>query len=507
MKQIYKLLVLLLIFSACALKGQQNPRFTHFLFNESAFNPAMAGVNDREIFLYHRQQWSGLDDGSFSSQLLGASFRPFGKSSRIGLGILLNADQAHIIKNGNYGMTFAYRILNGGEDLPHTLSIGVMGGVITNRLAYESAQINNPFDITFFDQNVSELVFNYGMGITYQGKIGEGTLSINAASNQSANDLMFDNPETGFLYGLKRNLVAQARFSYPLNDDISLEPALMYRRLLANSTLKDDIVVGMRGNFKGTVSGGVTYATVSNSVGVVLGINLGKGQTSGAFEMPMGVGADLGMTYELGILVQPGRKDKKQDPIAQTPTPGRDSLTLAEEKEILESEEITRLQLIRKLQKVEDRPFNVNIEVRKNGKKTVVIYRLVNLFSAYVNVPKIENFIDHLSQLNEEWVEKGYKNRQTLLTSRTYENEAIMNAVIDMKYEGEFGPINNVPYRYNDQATNISLGDDLLTIKEREFLKLYRFVSSLRSHTDQISMNIKSRQSVFETVIEFRLEK
>ncbi len=499
MKHIYLILFLLPVIGSFSLYGQQNPRFTNFLFNESAFNPAKAGINNTELFLYHRQQWSGLDDGAFTSQLIGASFRPFGFLQRVGLGVLLNVDQAHIIKSGNYGLTFAYRILD-GQNIPHTLSIGVLGGVVSSRLSYESAQINNPFDIVFFDQGVNDMVFNYGMGIAYQGKFGKGTLFLNAASNQSANDLMFDNPETGFLYGLKRNLIANARYSHPLNDNISIEPGVLYRRMFVNSQLKNDIVVGIRGNFKQTVSAGVTYATVSNSVGVVLGINLGQAQTSGAFEMPIGTGADLGMTYELGLVVKPVKRVRNpEEVVAEGNKPNK------REKE--EKGEITRAGLLRKLQKIDDRPFTVDIQVEKKGKKTTVYYKLVNLFSAYSGVPQIENFVEHLSALNDDWREKGYENKQTILTSKTYENEAIMSAIVDMKYNGEFGEIKGVPYRYNDKDVTMELNGEQLSIREREFLKLYRFVGSLRSHSDQISLNIKSNQSVFETVIEFRLEK
>ncbi len=510
MRQIYIILLFLCFSAGGALFGQQSPRFAHFLFNESAFNPAMAGVNKTEVFLFHRQQWAGLDDGSFTSQLIGAGIRPFGLMSRIGLGVLLNVDQAHIIKNGNYGLSFAYRILD-GEQTPHTLSIGVLGGVISNSLSYESAQINNPFDIALFDRAVNDMVFNYGMGIAYKGPIGDkGTLMVSAASNQSANDLMFDNPETGFLYGLKRNLIANARFAYAINEKISVEPGVLYRRMFVNSDLKDDIVVGVRGNFMETVSAGVTYATASNSVGVVLGISLGKAKTSGAFEMPMGTGADLGMTYELGVVVRPTRlqREEEEEVVADTNTPATAPVanpTKKVEKEI--KGEITRARLIRQLQEVGDRPFNVEIEVEKNKRNTVVYYRFVNLFSAYAGVSKVENFVNHLNELNKEWADMGYKIRHTLLTSKTYENEAIMNAVIDMKYGGEFGSVNGVPYQYNRGAASISLGDDQLTIKEREFLKLFRFVQALRSNTDQIDISILSNQSVFETVIEFRLEK
>lgn len=505
MKQVYIILIFLFFSTGSSLFGQQSPRFTHFLFNESAFNPAMAGVNKTEIFLFHRQQYSGLDDGSFTSQLIGAGVRPFGLLSRIGLGILLNVDQAHIIQNGNYGLSFAYRILD-GEQTPHTLSIGVLGGVISNRLSYESAQINNPFDIALFDRGVNEMVFNYGMGIAYRGPIGEkGTLSVSAATNQSANDLMFDNPETGFLYGLKRNLIANARFAYNLNDKISLEPGVLYRRLLVSSDLQDDIVLGVRGNFMETVSAGVTYSTVSKSVGVMVGISLGKAKTSGAFEMPMGTGADLGMTYELGVVVRPTRLQREEEENQAVASTNPPKTRKRKDKEI--KGEITRARLVRQLQQVDDRPFNIEIEVDKQKSSTTVYYKFVNLFSAYNDVPKVENFVEHLNQLNREWADMGYQIRQTILTSRTYENEAIMNAVVDMKYGGEFGPINGIPYQYNRQAQNMNLQDDRLTIKEREFLKLYRFVQSLRSHTDQISLNLLSNQSVFETVIEFKLEK
>ncbi len=500
MKHIYTTLLFSFLLSTSFLFGQQNPRFAHFLFNESAFNPAMAGVNKTEIFLYHRQQWSGLDDGAFTSQLIGASVRPFGFLNRVGFGLLLNLDQAHIINNGNYGLTFAYRILD-GESIPHTLSIGVLGGVINNRLAYESAQINNPFDILLFDRGVNETAFNYGMGIAYRGQVGPGMLSLNVASNQSANDLMFDNPETDFLYGLERNLIANAHYSFALNDKINIAPGVLYRRLLVNSELKNDILVGIKGDFLGTVSAGVTYATVSNSVGVVLGINLGKAQTSGAFEMPMGAGADLGMTYELGITAHLEKKAREKEVAVK---PDQSGLPPVEEEP---SGEITRARLMRQLQTVDNRPFSINIEVDKNAKNTIVTYRLVNLFSAYQGVPQIENFINHLVELNKEWEAMGYQNRQTLLTSTTYENEQIMNAIIDMKYKGEFGQINRVPYRYNNEASTITIEEKLLSIRDREFLKLYRFVNALRTHTDQVDIHIKSNQSVFETVIEFRLEK
>lgn len=531
------LLPALILLGILKLEAQQSPRFINYLFNESAFNPALAGVNGTEAFLFHRQEWTGLNDGNFSSQILGGSIKPFGTFQKIGIGALLMLDQAHIIQSGQYGLTFSYQILD-GTLTPHRLSLGLLGGVTIKRIDFQKAQINNPFDVFLFDEAVNETGYNFGMGIAYSGPVGNGKLFLNAASTQSNFDFNIEDPDGDFILGLKRNILASARYRLPINQDVAIEPAVLFRTLLTSNELKEDFVFGIRGHYKQAAWAGLMYATASNSVGLVVGINLGKASASGAFEMPVGSSNDLGLTYELGIHYQPGEKERKKLRITEaskdsTAAPikvaegkpekqkkdkasGKSNkkdktkaLAKKEDKKEEEGEEtlISLKELISKYNLSKANALKSRIEINPlvgtDDDMNAISYRYTDLYAGYNNTPPVDALMNHLKENIQDWQNRGFEVVSITATTNSSESQQIMSRVLSQSYEGEFGAISGVNFQFDGQNTNVVITPgEKLTIREVEYLKLYRLANAFQEYTGKIDLRLNANRPIFETVIE-----
>jgi len=79
-----KIFIISLILCTTSLFGQQIPQFSHYLLNQFAFNPAVAGSKDcLDVTLAHRSQWSGFEGAPITTY---GSFNTTLKQDKFGLG-------------------------------------------------------------------------------------------------------------------------------------------------------------------------------------------------------------------------------------------------------------------------------------------------------------------------------------------------------------------------------------------------------------------------------------
>ncbi len=536
----YLLLILLLGWQIHTTEAQQSPGFLQYLYNESAFNPAVAGVYGTEVFLLHRQEWTGLSDGgTFSSQVIGGSLRPFGEFQRVGFGAMLLLDQAHIIQTGRYSATFAYQVLDGTVS-PHRLSIGILGGVIDKRLDFNAAQVNNPFDAFLFGENFRDLNFNYGAGIHYIGPVGTGTLIVSAATTQGNNNFDIRNPEGDILFGLRRNIIGTARYNFPLNDQLAIEPAVMYRTLLLNSDIQDDIVAGVRVNYDETLWGGLTFSTASSAVGITLGVSFGKAQAGAAAELPLGELSDVGgINYEAGFLYRPGIKERPEkeemadqpvDSVSISEGPAREEPAIAGEevkpeepteeepavqpaipKEPVLQPAVSLSQLISKFNQSDAVTLKIDIGLEvlsgPDGNLNVVTYKYIDLYSGYNEIEAIENLIEHLLSNVPDWRSDGLQISSISITTNSRESEQVLSRQLSTIYEGDLGDISDIPYQVNGQNINVTISPDTqITLQQLEYLKLYRLYQAFEPVSQNIKLRFNSSRNAYSTSIEFILK-
>lgn len=123
MKKIVFLFVLTLMLTATSSYGQQDPQYTHYMYNMNVVNPAYAGSRETlSIGLLGRTQWVGIDG---APQTITANVHaPIG--SNLGVGLSFIADEIGPVKEQNVYADVSYTVNTSEEG---RLAFGLKGGV------------------------------------------------------------------------------------------------------------------------------------------------------------------------------------------------------------------------------------------------------------------------------------------------------------------------------------------------------------------------------------------
>jgi type IX secretion system PorP/SprF family membrane protein len=182
--------------------AQQDPQFTHNMFNQFSINPGFAGSMDKVCFsMLYRNQWSGIPDApSVVVANIHTPFKLFGAEH--GVGLSYTEDKTFFSTNKNANLTYAYRFKLGEGKM----GIGVRGGLI-----FQEAKAD----------------WNYGVGID-----GTQNTSENLPKSESVNLMDFSvgayySSELVYL-GLAASHITSPTFHYvgdgSANIDLELVP-------------------------------------------------------------------------------------------------------------------------------------------------------------------------------------------------------------------------------------------------------------------------------------------
>lgn len=162
MKNIKYILVAIgLIYQSATLSAQQDPMYTHYMYNTLAINPAYAGSRDAlSIMGLGRFQWVGLN-GAPMSQTFQVHTPIFGG---LAAGISLGNEKIGPVSNTNINFDLAYHFYFAQHS---RLAIGMRysASFYNNRLAQLNPE--DPTDPTFAS-NYNISLGNVGAGIYYQ---------------------------------------------------------------------------------------------------------------------------------------------------------------------------------------------------------------------------------------------------------------------------------------------------------------------------------------------------
>ena len=172
LRRILPFVVLLICVSA--LRAQQDPMFTKYMFNSLVFNPAYAGSKEYlTINALHRSQWldwntagNSLQDGASGGAPTTQTFTIHGPANkRVGLGLNLINDEIGVSQSTSINMAYAYRIDFGTG----TLSLGLQGGIRYWRADWDRLTYRDPraTDRVFSRPNPQLWMPNFGGGFYY----------------------------------------------------------------------------------------------------------------------------------------------------------------------------------------------------------------------------------------------------------------------------------------------------------------------------------------------------
>lgn len=163
MKTINQLIGSLFLSALCfTANAQQDPMFTHYMYNTLSINPAYAGSREAlTITALHRSQWVNFK-GAPSTQSL-TLHTPIGVK-HIGLGLSGSNDRIGPVNNTSVTGSFAYIMQLSKKS---KLALGMSGGVNILQADLNSLDLDQQNDPTFQNNIANRVTPNFGVGIYF----------------------------------------------------------------------------------------------------------------------------------------------------------------------------------------------------------------------------------------------------------------------------------------------------------------------------------------------------
>jgi len=241
-------LVLVLSLYAITVSAQQQNRFTQFMWNEYAINPAYTGaLAYSPVQLTYRKQWQGFN-GSPETFTFGGHTA---LNAKMGLGAMVFKDNmGGAITQTGIMVNYAYRVRLNNQS---NLSFGLSG--IINQFAFDNTKINalNANDPSFQGGVQKSTAPDAMFGILYTNK----KLNIGFSSSQLVQSKLKNlNDVPGANNRLIRHYNAQLSYNFIVNDKFNIEPALLAK---ATEVTPMQLDVNLRGWYQNILMLGFTY--------------------------------------------------------------------------------------------------------------------------------------------------------------------------------------------------------------------------------------------------------
>ncbi|WP_299129315.1 type IX secretion system membrane protein PorP/SprF [uncultured Winogradskyella sp.] len=268
------LIVFTTLLTTKEVQAQQDPQFTHYMYNTLSVNPAYAGQRETlSVVGLHRSQWVGLE-GAPQTQTLGIH-SPL-RNERIGLGLNIVSDALGPARETWVDANFSYTIPLNANDLK--LSFGVRGGVHNLNTDFGLGLPQNISDNAFADISLWSPTIGGGLYMhTRKWYLG---LSVpNFLQTQHYDDFQTS------LATERIHFYAIGGYVFNLNETLELKPAFLVKAV-SGAPLVADVSANVW--YKKNLTAGLAYRW-DDSVSALVGFQV----TPGMF---IGYGYDLTTT-------------------------------------------------------------------------------------------------------------------------------------------------------------------------------------------------------------------
>ncbi len=160
-RKIKFLIILMVVLFSIIVRGQQDPQFTHYMYNMSVINPAYATDNPDVMNIggLYRSQWVGAVGGPVT----GTFFAHKPLSKRVEMGVSFVHDEIGDVANeNNVYVDYAY-VLPLSEKTK--LSFGAKGGATFFDTNFNGFVYTDPLPDPAFQNNISKVFPNIGAGM------------------------------------------------------------------------------------------------------------------------------------------------------------------------------------------------------------------------------------------------------------------------------------------------------------------------------------------------------
>ncbi len=275
MKKVYFLIFLAGIFFSA--QGQQDPQFTHYMFNTLYYNPAYAGVEGITKFTaIHRTQWLGYqptygDGGAPTTQIVSMS-APINKINS-GFGGYVVNDRLGPQNNLEAQASYAYHLALKGSKL----SFGIKTGIYSQTIDFDKYRAIDPNDpLLKSTGKESQVRPDLAMGVFLQREKYYAGVSFNHLIKSE------------FDFGLSQRNALQTHmyvtggYYYQVNFDLRFQ----FSTLIKSDFTKTTFDLGGLAYYKDTMWGGLAFRQSEAAI-IMLGYSILKDKS-----LKLGYGLD-----------------------------------------------------------------------------------------------------------------------------------------------------------------------------------------------------------------------
>ncbi|MDX6746907.1 type IX secretion system membrane protein PorP/SprF [Polaribacter sp. PL03] len=255
MKKMKILLSILVLVSASAVFGQQDPQYTQYMYNMNVLNPAYAGsMGVGSLGILGRTQWVGVDGAPQTFTV--SAHSPLGNNLGIGMSII--HDEIGPVKEDNLYLDLSYTIRTSEEG---RLAFGLKGGFTF--LNVRQLLLGEPEDP--LNTPVNEISPNFGAGLYYYTDKFYLGLSIpnflETTHLEKGNGIVSTASE-------KMHYFLTSGFVFNIADNLKLKPSAMIKAvtgapisvdLSANLLVDEKFEIGLSHRFDDSISGMVGF--------------------------------------------------------------------------------------------------------------------------------------------------------------------------------------------------------------------------------------------------------
>lgn len=260
----YGLSLVVLSFLSHQAHAQQDPQYTHYMYNHSNINPAYAGSTEGlQLFGLYRTQWVGLDGAPKTATL--SATTPLGTSG-LGLGVNFTNDRIGVMNENTLSIDLSYAI---SLNYNYKLAFGLKGSGSLLDVTYSDLNIYDGTDPVTGTDITNSFTPNLGAGLfLYSDKSYVGVSAPNLFTQSRYDDNQLNTLKQ------KLHLYVTGGYVFDLNANLQFKPAAMIK-MEEGSPLQVDVSANFMFMEKFTV--GVAYrwdASVSGLVGFQVSKNL-----------------------------------------------------------------------------------------------------------------------------------------------------------------------------------------------------------------------------------------
>lgn len=266
MKKTNLLLTAFLLLNTAFVSAQQNPQFTHYMYNMSVVNPAYATDTPGSINLggLYRTQWVGAVGAPKTASFFGHA--AIAKKVEVGLSVVSDAI-GDIVTDNTLTADFAYVIPVSNKT---KLSFGVKAGASFFDANFNGFQLTDTQTDMAFQENIHKMFPNVGAGTYFFGDkyyLGFSVPNFLTTKHLQTNNGIKTTGVESIHYFLTGGYV------FNLNDNLKLKPAFIAKSvsgaplsmdLTTNVLIRNRVELGAAYRLNESVSGLVNFYLTSN---------------------------------------------------------------------------------------------------------------------------------------------------------------------------------------------------------------------------------------------------